>query len=145
MQGLCTAQMGLTAMPYSPTKTDRIISGDLVKLGCVAISTCLLIFHSMADWLTGLCSMHWQQPFLRLKEIQKGKGTEIGGDPAKTSPEYDGEAEGAQGCPSAMDLTLLPKAFPSRQLLSCPELHTKLCVAKAENLSRSCISNCSLC
>lgn len=73
MQGLCTAQMDLTAMPYSPTKTDRIISGDLVKLGCVAISTCLLIFHSMADWLTGLCSMHWQQPFLRLKEGKRNR------------------------------------------------------------------------
>lgn len=38
-----------------------------------------------------------------------------------------------------MDLTLLPKAFPSRQLLSSPELHTELCLAKAGNFSRSCI------
>lgn len=55
MHGLCTEQMDVTAMPYSPTKNDRIISGDLVKLGCVTISACLLIFHSKADWLTGLC------------------------------------------------------------------------------------------
>lgn len=55
MHGLCTEQMDLTAMPYFPTKNDWLISGDLVKLGCVTISACLLIFHSKADWLTGLC------------------------------------------------------------------------------------------
>lgn len=38
--------------------------------------------------------MDWQQPFLKLKEMKKEKGTEISGDLAKTSPEYDGEAEG---------------------------------------------------
>lgn len=85
--------------------------------------------------------MHWQQLVLKPKEIKKKKGTEITGDLAKTNPDMMGKlrgwAEGAQGCPSDMDLTLLPKAFLSSQLLSYPELHTKLCLVKAGNLSRS--------
>lgn len=47
--------------------------------------------------------MHWQQPFLKLREIKK-KESEIARDLGRTNPEQNGEAQGLRE-PRAAHLT----------------------------------------
>lgn len=78
---LCTGcaieQMDLTAMAYSSTKNDRIISGDLVKLryhsrNCKFTNISQQVSCTDSALLASRWT-YWQLLFLRLKEIKKEK------------------------------------------------------------------------